>query len=159
MSQEASGNPRGGGSTINQSSTPDAISSRPTTQRRRQAIPITSNSVSYKGQCEEIGVLLALRLEKFDKMVQFQVFIEKFDTYVISNLKDGGDIQCMYKEFKDPTEDFQSINKPVKPDSSTDPTVDEVDVDLYKEEVKQFVQCKMSLRRNIEKSYGLIWGY
>ena len=46
----------------------------------------------------------------------------------------------------------------IKLDPSTDPNVDEVDVDLYKEEVKQFVQHKMNLRRNIEKSYGLIWG-
>ena len=29
---------------------------------------------------------------------------------------------------------------------------------IYKEEVKQFVQCKMNLRRYLEKSYGLIWG-
>ena len=82
---------------------------------------------------------MALRFEKFEKKVQFQVFIEKFSTYVISNLKDGGDKQYMYKDFKVPTSDFQTMNKPIKPDPSTDPNVDEVDVDLYREEVKQFV--------------------
>ena len=158
MTQETLENPRSGGSTADQSPSPGATSGRPNTQRRRQTRQITSNSFSYKGQCEEIGVLLALRSEKFDKKVRFQVFIENSSTYVISNLKDGGDIQCMYKDFKDPTANFQSMNKSIKPDPSTDPNVDEVDVDLYKEEVKQFVQRKMNLRRNIEKSYGLIWG-
>ena len=159
MTQETNSNSRDGVGTTDQSPTPAGVpSNRSNNQRRRQPRQITSNSFLYKGQCEEIGVLLALRSEKFKKKVQFQVFIEKFSTYVISNLKDRGDIQCMYKDFKDPTSDFQTMNKPIKPDPSTDPNVDEVDVDLYKEEVKQFVQHKMNLRRNIEKSYGLIWG-
>ena len=137
MSQETSNSPRDGTGTSDQSPpSADGSSNRPRNQRRRQPRQITSNSFSYKGQCEEIGVLLALRSEKFEKKVQFKVFIEKFSTYVISNLKDGGDIQCMYKDFKDPTSDFQTMNKPIKPDPSTDPSVDEVDVDLYIEEVK-----------------------
>ena len=129
-------------------------------QRRRQQRPTLSNPTSYGGENESIGVILALRAERFDKKVSFQEFIDKVSNYVVSNFKDGGDIQPLFVDLIDPTKEFQTKNKPVKPeevDEEENPT-DEVDQEIYKEEVKQFVQRKMNLRRNLEKSYGLIWG-
>ena len=41
--------------------------------------------------------------------------MEKMSNYVVSNLKDSGDIQCLYTDLKDPTDEFQLINKPIKP--------------------------------------------
>ena len=69
-----------------------AVRNRSTASRRRQPRNITNNPTNYSGQCEDIGCLLALRSEQFDKKVQFQVFMEKMANHVISNLKDGGDI-------------------------------------------------------------------
>ena len=129
-------------------------------QRRRQQRPTLSNPTLYSGENESIGVILALRAERFDKKVSFQEFIDKVSNYVVSNFKDGGDIQPLFVDLIDPTKEFQTKNKPVKPeevDEEENPT-DEVDQEIYKEEVKQFVQRKMNLRRNLEKSYGLIWG-
>ena len=54
----------------------------------------------------------------------------------------------------DPTIDFKKRRKPVKPDVSAD----DVDKDIYREEIKLFVVRQTNLRRNIEKSFGLIWG-
>ena len=139
-------------------SSSNATRNRGAGTRRRQQRVITSNPTSYAGQCEDIGVILALRSERFDKKVQFQVFMEKMDTYVISNFKDGGDIQSVFTELKDPTDVFQASNKPMKPEQDDLGEVDEVDKEIYKEEVKQFVQRKINLRRNMEKSYGLVWG-
>ena len=56
---------------------------------------------------------------------------------------------------KNPTKEFLVTNKPVKPPQDE---FGGIDKEIYKEEVKQLVQRKMNLRRNIEKSYGLIWG-
>ena len=53
-----------------------------------------------------------MRSERFDKKVSFQEFTDKVANYVVSNFKDGGDIQPFF----------------------------------------------VNLRRNLEKSYGLIWG-
>ena len=50
------------------------------------------NNQSYTGECEDLEYILALHSEKFDKKVPFQVFMEKLATYVISHLKDGGDV-------------------------------------------------------------------
>ena len=135
-----------------------AVQNRSTTSRCRQPRNITNNPTNYSGQCEDISCLLSLRSERFDKKVHFQVFMEKMANYVISNLKDGGDIQCIFHELKDPTENFLLTHKTVKPPQDEFGGIDEVDKEIYKEEVKQFVQRKINLRRNIEKSYGLIWG-
>ena len=116
-----------------------------------------SNPTSYVGECEDIGIVLALRSERFDKKVSFVRFMEKMSNYVISNLKDGGDVQSLFIKYQDPTNAFITANKPVKPDEN-DPDVDEADVDIYKEDIKQFVQRKINLRRNLEKCYGLVWG-
>ena len=65
----------------------------------------------------------------------------------------------MFVDLIDPTREFQTKNKPVKPESGLDEeNPNEVNQEIYKEEVKQFVQHKMNLRRNLEKSYRLIWG-
>ena len=81
----------------NSNDTQTAITQQPRSRgsqnpRRRNNRVITTNSQSYQGGCEDIGHILALRSEKFNKKVQFQVFLEKLGTYIVSNLKDGGDI-------------------------------------------------------------------
>ena len=129
-----------------QQRTNDGVRNKSATSRRRQTQNITNNPTNYSGQCEDIGCLLALRSERFDKKVQFRVFMEKMGNYVISNLKDGGDIQCIFHELKDPTENFLLTHKPVKPPQDEFRGVDKVDKEIYKEEVKQFVQRKINLR-------------
>ena len=101
---------------------------------------------------------MALCSEKFDKKVQFQVFLEKLGTYIVSNRKDGGDIQPLYANLTDPSDNLVAKYKPAKPEYDVSGDVDEVDMEIYREEVKQFVQRKTNMRRNLEKTYGLVWG-
>ena len=140
-----------------QSPTPHQQRSRSNqNSRRRNNQIITTNDQSYQGECEDIGYILGLRLEKFDKKVQFQVFLEKLGVYIVSNLKDSGDIQPLYATLSDPNIDFAAKHKPIKPKSDEGGEVNEVDREMYREEVKQFVQRKINMRRNKEKVYGLI---
>ena len=124
-------------------------------QRRRQQRPTTSNPTSYVGENKSVSIILALRLEQFDKKVSFQEFSDKVANHVVTNFKDGGDIQPLFVDLIDPTREIQVKNKPIKPETNEDEeNPDEVDLEIYKEEVKQFVQRKMNLRRILEKSYG-----
>ena len=53
----------------------------------------------------------------------------------------------------DPTKEFQAKHKLTKTDTNdNEDNPGEVDIEIYKEEVKQLVQRK----RNLEKSYGLV---
>ena len=49
---------------------------------------------------------------------------------------------------------------PVKPEvfEDTNPSIVEAEKEVFKEEIKQFVQRKLTLRRNMQKAFGLIWG-
>ena len=64
--------------------------------------------------------------------------------------------------FSYPHHSYRHISKKHKPTEllkrEDDEPVDDVDIEIYKEEIKQFVQRKMNLQRNMEKSYGLVWG-
>ena len=113
--------------------------------RRQQPRTIATNAVSYHGECEEIGHTLALRSERFDKKLHFQSFLDKISNYVVPNLDNGGDIQSLYTDLEDPIQTFLINNKPIKPDVSNE-EVDEVDMEIYREEVKQFVRRKAMLR-------------
>ena len=55
-----------------------------------------SNPISYSGEDDSIGVILALRAEHFDKKVSFQEFVDKVSNYEVSIFKDGGDIQPIF---------------------------------------------------------------
>ena len=79
---------------------------------------------------------MGLWSERFDKKVQFQVFLEKLGTYIVSNLKDGGDIQPLYSNLSDPNGDFARKHKLVKPGPAADGVIDEVDQEIYRKEVK-----------------------
>ena len=65
-----------------------------------------------------VGIILALRSERFDKNVSFQEFTDKVANYVVTNFKDGGDIQPLFVDLIDPTREFQVKNKPVKPETT-----------------------------------------
>ena len=122
------------------------------------------NTSSYQGQREDIGFILALKSENFDRRIWFQIFLDKVSSYIVSKLEagswkldNGGDGQPLYTDLEDPTQSFQLNNMPIKLDASND-DVNEIDMEIYHEEVNQFVRRKATLQRNLEKSYGLIWG-
>lgn len=126
-------------------------------QRSRQQSPTNLNTVPY-GENEYIGYILALRFDKFDKKIQSQQFLEKLGNYMVSKLKDGGDVQLLYSDLTEPTKDFQKKHKPINPDPGEGGDVDEVDLEICCEEVEQFVQQKTNLCCNLEKLYGSVWG-
>ena len=127
------------------------------TSRRRTQRVVSLNPSTYSGECDGIDVILALRSERFDKKTTFQDFLEKMSTYVISNLKDGGDVLTLFTEQTDPTVDFEAKHKPIKPDQSED-DVDEVDIDIYKEDIKQIFtktdEFKTKFRENFRYHLG-----
>ena len=99
---------------------------------------------------------MALKHEKLDKKVQFQVFVDKVGNYAYSNVKNGGDLIPLFKDMADPKQEFDDKRKPQK--LSEDKMKDSLEVDIYKEEIKIYVTSKSILSRNLEKTYGIIWG-
>ena len=123
--------------------------------RGGKSIITHTNPSAFEGANSEIGAVLGLRHEKFKhKAPSYENFLEKISTYAISNFKDGGDLKPLFRRMVDPTENLRKKKKPSTPDTDTDT----VDWDIYRKEVKEYVGRESSLRRNMEKTFGLIWG-
>ena len=101
-----------------------------------------------------------MRVEQLNKKLPFHQFVEKVYYHAVTTYKDGGDLHPLFFEFENPLNSLVNKHWPIKrePVDYKDETVDEVDLEIYKEEIKQFMQRKLNLRRNTEKAYDLIWG-
>ena len=114
-----------------------------------------TNNNAFEGANTDLGMMLGLRHEKFKiKSSSFESFLEKTCIYVISTYKDGGDLKLLFRKMVDPSTAFKAKKKPTPPPKGGD----EVDKDIYREEIKLYVAREANLRRNMEKLFGLIWG-
>ena len=77
----------------------------------------------------------------------------------MSEYKDSGDLYSLFKNLGNPYDDI-ARDMPIKPDLDDDEEQSVIDTEnkIYMEEIKQFVQHKLTLRRNMQKAYGLVWG-
>ena len=80
--------------------------------------------------------------------------MDNVSIYVISNLRDEEDVKPLFRKMVDPVEVFK-INKRPKAQTHSD---DVVEQDIYKEQIKLHMGRDANLRRNMEKSIGIIWG-
>ena len=80
--------------------------------RQQHNVQLT-NPKNYEGSIPEVGGILAFKHEKLDNKLQFQVFMEKMDTYVLSNFKDISDIVPLFTKIVDPKPAFIKKRRPV----------------------------------------------
>ena len=118
-----------------------------------------SNPTTFEGSCSALGRVLGMRVERFQRKLPFHQFTEKVYFYIVAEYKDGSDLYPLFKHFEDPM-DALANEMPVKPEvfEDTNPSIVEAEKEVFKEEIKQFVQRKLTLRRNMQKAFGLIWG-
>ena len=62
-------------------------------------------SYNYIGEKEEIGVILALKSEKFANKVAFRTFIDKMKNYVLTVFDEGRDMMPVLENLTDPEND------------------------------------------------------
>ena len=109
----------------------------------------------FKGENENIGVVLALRTERFNHKVVFSSFTDKLKNYVVSNFNDAKDIVPMIEELRDTTQDVQN-DEPANL-TGTDAT-NAVKVIIKTEQVKRWMRRIEIHKNNKSTLYGLVWG-
>ena len=114
---------------------------------------ILSNSIGYDGETKGVGAVLGLCYEKFNKKLPFSQFVNKVYYYVISNFKDGGDLKPIFKKLQDPMSEFETKHMPLAIENPND-----IQKEIQKERVKQYVAREMLLKSNMVKVYGLSLG-
>ena len=88
---------------------------------------------------------------------QYEDTIKALQVYAANKLRNGGDIVWLLKNERE----FE-INRPVAPDiPRTTRTADnnnQVEMDIYKENIKVYVSRQNRYQENKEKMYSVIWG-
>ena len=118
--------------------------------RNRDKVILT-NPVNYEGETKGVGAVVGLRYEKFHKKLPFSQFVDKVYFYVISNYKHGGDLKPIFKNLEDPMSEFETKNMPSPIKNPTD-----IQKEIQKERVKQYVARETLLKSNMVQVYGLI---
>ena len=102
--------------------------------RRQQNTIQLTNPRNYEGSIADVGAILALKHEKLDKKVQYQVFTEKIGNYVYSNIKNRGDLIPLFSNPKNPMDTF---NIKRKSSALTETQLKyPLQIDIYKESIK-----------------------
>ena len=78
---------------------------------------------------------------------------EELALYINKHMEHAGDMGCVCKTFEKPT-----IEKPEKPPVDENGVMDEVDKEIWKEEIKQYVKRKATVDANMRKIYAVVWG-
>ena len=100
---------------------------------------------------------------------QFVIFKQELEQYILKNFTYPDDIVCVIKDMKDPTKEImKQIPRKTKLlrefgalPNMTDDELDEIKeavTDLYTQDMKLYTTRKQSLRQNMVKLYGIIWG-
>ena len=134
-------------SDVNSDTRSDNASNHGSRNNRRNAGGQTtsSNPITYEGECEKVGCILALKVEKFHKKVSYEIFIEKICNYVVKKYTDGADIKILLTHQKDPIVEYEQHNMPKAQGDDKDPVMEAI----LREEIKQFVARKNNIRRNV----------
>ena len=62
---------------------------------------------NHMGEKDEIGVVLALKSEKFANKVAFTTFIDKMKNHVLTDFKEARDMMPILESLKDPQSDVE----------------------------------------------------
>ena len=124
------------------------------TQNRYAALQSTS-SRDFEGATPKIGGVLGLRSENVTKKINYDSFCEKLGIYVMNELRDGDAIvEATKNPAADIISDFEMNNKP----QAVDSTASDVDKEIHKEEIKEYVKDRKLIKSNLKKVYSLMYG-
>ena len=128
---------------------PNTDPNRGTRTRNRYAVLQSMSSRDFEGATPKIGGVLGLCSENVTKKINYDSFCEKLGIYVMNELKEGDAIVEVTKNPKaDILSTFEADNKPDPVDSSAS----DVDKEIHKEEVKEYVKDRKLIRSNLKKS-------
>ena len=123
----------------------------------RSGNAVMSTSKDFDGATPKIGGVLALRSENVTKKLNYDMFCEKLGTYIMNEFKNGDAVVEVTKDHDfDAIGGFETDNKPVE--LSADEKKSTVDVEIHKEEIKEYVKDLKTIKSNLKKMYSLIYG-
>ena len=110
---------------------------------------------NWKGNNEDVGVIMTLRSERYKNKVLFSTFTDKLKKYVTQNFDHANDMVTILDKHKDPV---TAINALQPEDLTEEEQKSEVSKMIQKEKVRNHMDRLTKLDNNKMKLYGVIWG-
>ena len=123
--------------------------------RGGQKVQASTVMYVFKGAKTEIGAVLGLKHKRMKYKVIFDDFIDKFITYLTSNMTGARDV---VKTIMDRDDLMARIDEDEPTDLTEEQAKLAVKVLLKMEEVKKFGARKQLVKDNTVKAFGLLWG-
>ena len=123
----------------------------PTRTPRRPNTASTNTPRDFKGAMPKIGGILALRSENMTNKVNYDIFCEKLGVYIMNEFKGGENVVEVTKNYAvDIISSFDTNNKPVELSEAEKKST--IDVEIKKEEIKDYVKDLKLIKSNLKKS-------
>ena len=107
-----------------------------------------TNHITREGDNIKVNGVVGMKIEKNHRKVLFETYKDKIMSYVISNYKNGGDINLIFKKLEVPINTIAIKNK----HKSLVNTAYQTENNIQRERIKQFVLREYRLRSNMEKN-------
>ena len=129
----------------------------PTRAPRRPNTAFTTTPKDFEGATPKIGGVLALRNENVAKKVNYDAFCEKLGIYVMNEFKSGENVvEVARNQNTDIISLFVKDNKPIELNEEEKKST--IDVEIKKEEIKDYVKDLKLMKSNLKKIYSLVYG-
>ena len=112
---------------------------------------------SFTGKSSDLNGNVFETFSENRSSTQYEDTVRALQVYATSKLWNGGDIVWLLKNERE----FE-IDRPVAPDiprsTRTGDNINQVEMDIYKENIKVYVSRQNRYQENKEKMYSVIWG-
>ena len=113
-----------------------------------------TNHITREGENIKVNGVVGMMIEKTHRKVPFETYKDKIMSYVISNYKNGGDINLIFKKLEVPINTIAIKNK----HKSLVNTAYQTENNIQRKRIKQFVLREYRLRSNMEKNIMIFIG-
>ena len=101
--------------------------------------------------------MLGLRSENVTKKVGYYAFFEKLGIYIMTEFKGGENVvEVTTNPDAKILQEYESMNKPTE--LTEDEKKSTIDVEIKKEEIKEYVKDLKTIKSNLKKIYTLTFG-
>ena len=129
----------------------------PTRTPMRPNTASTNTPRDFEGAMPKIGDILALRSENMTNKVNYDIFCEKLGVYIMNEFKGGENVVEVTKNYAiDIISSFETNNKTVELSEAEKKST--IDVEIKKEEIKDYVKNLKLIKSNLKKIYNLVYG-
>ena len=115
----------------------------------------TSNTSLY-GEHPGIYAVLKKITDNIVKKLWFNIFCEKLGNYILREVTNTSDLLCVVRYIKYPIKYFENKQNPKS--IIIDYLNYAINVETYRQRVKNYVNIEAGLRSNFDKMYSLVWG-